>query len=368
MPHKLLFTGDVVLASKPEFSAAFQELFDGQHIRCCNFEAPLEGIGAPIRKTGPLVNQSALAAEWLKELGFDLFAIANNHIADYGSQALLNTRERLGDRCTFGAGTREEAYQMLVREIQGVKYGFVAYAENGYGALSEDQEVGYAWVNHKRITADLKNFKEQVDLLIVQVHAGVEMVEVPIPEWRERYRKLVDSGADAVVAHHPHVLQGMEYYKEKPIFYSLGNFYFDGISNRDDWKIGGALELRAESGKITGYTMHVIEKSGTLVSLMEEGRADNLFASLNAKLGDETAYLAYVDKIAEQQWKNHHIQYYQKGINGLVVYNLKAIAKHFKRLIFNRGVDYSMLWHNTMIESNLWIVQRAIKKINRERE
>ncbi len=367
MPHKLLFVGDVVLASKPEFSPTFSALFDSQHIRCCNFEAPLDGLGTPIKKTGPLVKQSSQAAGWIKELGFNLFSVANNHIADYGSDALLSTRAALGEQNTIGAGKYEDAYRMLVREIEGVKYGFLAYAENGYGALSENQQVGYAWINNKRVTGDIKTYKTQVDILIVQVHAGVEMIDVPIPEWRERYRELLDNGADVVIAHHPHVLQGMEYYKEKPIFYSLGNFYFDGISDHKDWKVGGALELEVSAGSLVGFTMHIIEKKGALVSLMQTEKAEQLLSRLSAKLIDEKQYLAYIDDLAVQQWKEHHVNYYQNGVNGLVNYKLKAIAKHFKRLIFNRGVDYNMLWHNMLIESNFWIVQRAIRKINRER-
>lgn len=367
MPHKLLFTGDVVLASKPEFSPALRELFEIQQLRCCNFEAPLQGLGAALEKTGPLVNQSAQAPAMLKELGFDLFALANNHIMDYGPEALMSTRQALGAKNTVGAGTAEDAYGMRIREIEGVKYGFLAYAENGYGALSDDKAVGYAWVNSKRVDQDIKTYKKQVDLLIVQVHAGVEMVDVPIPEWRERYRALVDQGADVVLAHHPHVLQGMEFHQGKPIFYSLGNFYFDGFSQRKDWMVGGALELQVDAGKLVSFTMHIVEKEGALVSLMPQEQAERLFEGLNSKLGDQAAYLRYVDDIAQQQWHAHHVNYYQKGVNGLVRYKLKAIAKHFKRLVFNRGVDYNMLWHNMLIESNFWIVQRAIRKIFRDR-
>src|SRR5690606_13215028 len=240
-----------------------------------------------------------------------------------------------------------------------------AYGENGYGAINDDQQVGYAWVNHKRVSKDIATYRGQVDLLVVQVHAGVEMVDVPIPEWRARYRELLDAGADAIVAHHPHVLQGMEYHQQKPIFYSLGNFYFDGISSRADWMIGGALELQVNGGKIEGYTMHLVQKQGTQLSLVDQSQAAAILEPLNAKIRDEQTYLAYIDQIAEQQWRQHHIHYYQKGVNGLVIYKLKAIAKHFKRLLFNRGVDYNMLWHNMLIESNLWIVQRAINKIHR---
>ncbi|GHE46485.1 CapA family protein [Sphingobacterium griseoflavum] len=365
MPHKLLFVGDVVLQSSPVLSQDLQALIREQDICCCNVEAPLSGFGAAVKKTGPLINQLAQSAEWLQDFGFNMFAMANNHILDYGAEGLAHTRQAFGAN-VIGAGSEEEAYALLVKEVEGVRYGFVAYGENGFGALNGDRDYGHAWVNSTRVDEDLIAYKDQVDILIVQVHAGVEMVDVPIPEWRQRYRELIDRGADMVIAHHPHVVQGHETYRGKRIFYSLGNFYFDGISKTTAWNTGGALQLVVDRKQIVQADLFLVSKQGNRLSLMPRMETEQQLARLNEKLQHTAAYENYVDQIAVEQWLQHHRNYYAKPFNGLVQYSLKALAKHIKRLLFHRNIDYDLLWHNMEIESNFWIVRRAIQKLRKK--
>jgi len=358
--HKLLFVGDVVLNSKPQFSTEVQHLFHTSIIRCCNVEAPLQGFGKAVNKTGPLVNQDTHAAEWLQQLGFDLFSLANNHIHDYGDEGLLATRNSFPIGSVLGVGEEEDAYRMCVKTVEGIKYGFVAYGENGYGALNGESHIGYAWVNHSRVDKDISRFKAQVDVLVVQVHAGVEMLDVPIPEWRKRFYEIMDQGADILIAHHPHVLQGIEFYNGKPICYSLGNFYFDYPSNHSQWNIGGILEIEIKDAQYYTCNLHVIEKRGSSVVLWDKDSSNTLVERLNSKLL-APAYEQYVDEKVVDLWKKHHTKYYAKAVNGVVDYSIVGILKSIKRIIFSRRIDYSMLWHNLFIESNLWLVKRAVR-------
>ncbi|TDS08439.1 CapA family protein [Sphingobacterium paludis] len=366
MQHKLLFVGDVVLQSEPSFSTELQALVAEQHICCCNVEAPLAGIGSPELKTGPAIQQRKEAPVWLRNLGFNLFAMANNHILDYGRDAMQETKHAFGDD-VIGVGTEEQAYGLVVKTIDNTRYGFLAYAENGYGALNGDRSQGYAWVNHPRVNTDLTRYKQQVDILMVQVHAGVEMVDIPIPEWRDRYRELIDYGADIVIAHHPHVVQGQEMYKGKHIVYSLGNFYFDGILDTLAWRTGALLQVTVEQGQIQQAVLRLTLKNDTTVSLKSSEETILLLNGVNEKLRDEVSYSRDVNNIAIDQWQRHHQHYYAKPFNGLSGFSLKALAKHIKRLLFNREVDYSLLWHNMEIESNFWIARRAIRKLRRRK-
>ncbi len=363
MRHKLLFVGDIVLETEPVLSPALRRIFDEQTIRCCNLEAPLRGKGYPIAKTGPVLNQRNDAVHLLQTLGFSLFAMANNHIYDYGEEGLNHTLAALAKDSTIGVGNQAQAYGLLIKTIDGVRYGFVAYGENGYGALEGEKEVGYAWINHPRVRADIADYKTQVDLLIVQVHAGVEMIDVPIPEWRNRYRELIDSGADVVIGHHPHMVQGMEYHHNKPIFYSLGNFYFDGIADTKSWNTGAMLELEVENGQLAGCHLHIVEKTGNDLHLHTPAASQQLLDRLSQRLTPEADYFAYVDQIAVDQWHKYHAKYYAKAFNGFPDYSLRALLKHLKRLVFHRKTDYNLLWHNLKIESNLWIVQRAMQRL-----
>src|SRR5690606_11051105 len=159
--HKLLFAGDVVLASTPKFSASLTKLMSSAAMRCCNFDAPLSGFGQPISKIGPLVSQLRQAPGILENLGFNLFALANNQIYDNGGVGLAETLQVYPKDSTMGAGDMQSAYALLIKNVQGVRYGFVAYGENGYGALNGDRQTGHAWINHPQVNTDIKRFKEE---------------------------------------------------------------------------------------------------------------------------------------------------------------------------------------------------------------
>jgi len=362
MVHKLLFVGDVVLQQKPEFSAPVAALFSESILKSCNFEAPVKGVGHAIPKTGPHVSQSENSITWLKELGFNLFALANNHINDFGAEAIDHTMKMLADQNLLGVGNEDEAYGLHIQTIDGVKYGFVAYGENGYGALNGDRSYGHAWINAPRVNNDISSYKKKVDVLIVQIHAGVEMLDVPIPEWRDRYRQIADCGADFIIAHHPHILQGYEQYQDTHIFYSLGNFAFDYPAHHPEWNRGGILQLIFENGKFMNFQLSIINKNHQTIELENEAQASEIFSTLNKKLfGDD--YHSYVDQQAVKLWHTAYKNYYAKPFNGISAFTLKNFLKHLKRLVFNQTVDYDMLWHNMHIESNDWIVKRAIQSI-----
>lgn len=367
MEHKLLFVGDVVLEKKLEFSSEINQLFSTSLVKCCNFEAPVKDYGAPIKKTGPHVQQAAESTKWLKDLGFNLFAMANNHINDYGKEAMDKTLSLFSKAEVVGAGNETDAYAMKIFEFDGVKYGFVAYGENGYGALNGDREFGHAWINSERVNKDIRQFKEMVDVLLVQIHAGVEMLDVPIPEWRKRYKEIADCGADFIIAHHPHVLQGMEIHNHCHIFYSLGNFAFDYPSNHPEWNRGGLLQLIFEDGKLKKFQLSVIEKKNQVIYLEDSQKGNDLISELNKKLAS-ASYVEYVDEAAVNFWHTAFKNYYAKPFNGISTYTIKNLLKQIKRNLFNREIDYSMLWHNMFIESNEWFIKRAIKTIQSKQD
>ncbi|GGE10045.1 MULTISPECIES: CapA family protein [Sphingobacterium] len=358
--HKFIFVGDVVCEKQPQFSPALQELFDSAILKSCNFEAPIKGVGSPIHKTGPHLAQNQSAAQWVQDLGFNCFAMANNHINDFGEEALLKTMQLFPVQETLGVGNEQQAYQLKTRIFDDVKYGFLAYGENGYGALNGDRKVGHAWVNAKRVNQDIQNYKSQVDVLIVQVHAGVELLDVPIPEWKDRYKELIDLGADVIIAHHPHIVQGIEEYNQKLIVYSLGNFYFDYHANHPQWNIGAVLELEFENKNLNQHFLHIVEKKKQTVELKDKKLSLDFIRPLSEKLNNHD-YEEYVNKKAVEEWKKHHANYYAKPFNGLAGYSISKLLKHAKRTFFNRRINYNLIWHNLFIESNKWLVERAIR-------
>ena len=229
---RLFFTGDFVHTHLRKnqilFSDELQEMLHSCDICCCNFEAPL-AVGKPKKKIGLNNINNINSVNILSEAGFDVIALANNHIFDYGLSGMRATIHAFREHNinVIGAGEGRAIYNPFIFKKGGLTIGILNMSENGFGAAVEDRPYGYAYLFHSSIQAMIPRMKQECDYVIAVCHAGAEKWDIPLPEIRESYKHLVDLGVSAVIAHHPHVPQGWEEYKGAPIFYSLGNFVFD---------------------------------------------------------------------------------------------------------------------------------------------
>ena len=237
---KIFLAGD--FCSKPSTSGiTIQEelktLIQESDVSIVNFEVPLKPQGIELPKVSyERYFQNDDAPSFLKSIGFRLFSIANNHLFDWGTEGYKKTTEALGNVC-FGAGTYEDAYNVKVINVNGKKIGFLAlcYAakEGVFDDVFNHEGVGCAYINDLRVNHIIIEAKKNLDYLFILPHAGIEYIDAPVPELIARYRDFIDYGADGVIASHPHCPQGWETYKEKPIFYSLGNFFFNSKNTYD---------------------------------------------------------------------------------------------------------------------------------------
>jgi poly-gamma-glutamate capsule biosynthesis protein CapA/YwtB (metallophosphatase superfamily) len=178
-------------------------------------------------------DQESLLA--LRRAGIDILSIANNHIMDYGQQGLFETIQGCRkDKIVYaGAGMNLDSACKLRRLYKaGVCYGLLAYSltlPEEYWATS--QKPGTAHPDWDRLRMDIMKAKNKVDILLVSVHWGEELNSSPKPYQIELAHLAIDSGADVVLGHHPHVPQPIEIFKGKPIFYSLGNYAFGTFSD-----------------------------------------------------------------------------------------------------------------------------------------
>ena len=237
----LLFTGDVLLANhfkdqiKNDYAYAFAraDWFKSADLSIINLESPLTTCDSAREK--PFVFKAP--PEFVKVLqdgGVDLANLANNHIYDYGPCGLLETIRTLKDAGIryVGAGADfAEAHKPEIFERKGMKIGFLAYY--GVRAHSEshpagENDPGTALRRLKLIYRDVRILRPKVDFLVVIFHWGFEKEHYPKPYQIKFAHRVIDYGADLIVGHHPHVLQGVELYKGKAIVYSLGNFIFGG--------------------------------------------------------------------------------------------------------------------------------------------
>lgn len=173
-----------------------------------------------------------------KELGVDVLSLANNHAMDYGEQSLFDTIETLDklELAHIGAGKNlEDAKKAYITKINGKKVAILAtcrfvvdgewYAtQNSSGVLTTYHTTEYFDIVKEEITR-LKE-EEKCDFVAVYVHFGTEKKNIPNENQPIIAHGYIDSGADLVIGSHAHTLQGIEFYKEKPIYYNLGNFLF----------------------------------------------------------------------------------------------------------------------------------------------
>ncbi|MGL5080848.1 MAG: CapA family protein [Microcoleaceae cyanobacterium] len=234
----LMFGGDVTLSNSFEetvgkdYPWAFQKLqeYRDADLAMVNLENPL--TRSTLRRPNKQFNFKAApeAVQVLKEGGIDIVNLANNHAMDYEEPGLvetLKTLEKAGIHAVGAGREITEARRPEIIEVKGQRIAYFGYYDADFHAA----EAGIAGTNprhNNRIAEDIKAVRDQVDWVIVNFHWGVELAEYP-GDWQiELARFTVDQGADLVVGHHPHVLQGAEVYRGRPIIYSLGNFIFGG--------------------------------------------------------------------------------------------------------------------------------------------
>ncbi len=240
---RLVFGGDVTLANhfshyiKQDYAYAFKKLplFRQADIAMVNLENPLT---VSRDKTEKLFNFKAAPAlvQVLKLGGVDLVTLANNHIYDFSQSGLLETLEILNRHGIYytGAGRLdEEAHHPIILKRGGIRLGFFSYYgthrhSNSHPATPDS--AGTAMRRIALIRRDFEKYRHLTDVIIVNFHWGLEKEHYPQPEQIRLAHQVIDAGADLIIGHHPHVLQGVELYKGKAVFYSLGNFIFGGNS------------------------------------------------------------------------------------------------------------------------------------------
>jgi len=304
----VLFTGDVCfkLQQEVDFAAAQSILadvkpaLDSADLVIMNLETPLadEGVGAPIRKSGPNIIGRPQNIGFLEAAGCDAVSLANNHTGDYGDAALFATLRLLDAHGIgyAGAGANlDEAYRAWRCEKSGVKLSLLAVCEHEFGLASETS-AGTAALNMARLADAIELERTVSDFVVVFAHGGCEFCPVPSPKTMERYRTMVHLGADAIIGAHSHCPQGWEFYRGKPIVYGLGNFLFKHEPNvAPSWFFGYMAELTLAPKKPPVLTVkpYRFEPDGSKVELL---RGDAL-AAMRAYLDELTAIVADHDRL-----------------------------------------------------------------------
>ena len=167
------------------------------------------------------------AINGIKSVGFDVVTLANNHTMDAGEEGLKGTINALADAGigTVGAGMNEkEARKPIVLYKKGIAVYVYAYSFKTCDHIANINKAGCAEAILRNIVEDMKKSGQEEGIKIVNLHMDAEFQALPSPDRVLLCRKIVEAGAQLVLCHHPHVIQGIEIYQGSLIAYSLGNF------------------------------------------------------------------------------------------------------------------------------------------------
>lgn len=364
MSCKFFICGDIIntLGKKDFVDEKLKTIIDESDVSICNLEAPISFKEMkPIKKIGPNISQHESVISTLSNSGFNFVSIANNHIYDYGQEGLVSTLDALQKHKLgyVGGGVDfDEAYNVKIIDQNGVKVGLIAACENEFGCLYEDGlgRGGFAWIFHPLIEDKIRDLKKQVDSVLFIAHAGVEYLDIPIKEWRDRYQRLCDVGVDVLIGHHPHVPQGYEEYEKSAIFYSLGNFYFDshGFESKSDDSYSVVVDFYED--KNFSYEIVYHKKIDGQTSLVTKEDVNFNLEQLNGLLED--GYEKRSSELCIKVYEKNYRKYYKYALCYSPIEGMKNILrKVLKRKIHDKNM---MLLHNIRIDSHRFAVQRAL--------
>ncbi len=239
----MLFTGDIYLsdvvvnAYKGKGIEAIVEKgllseMQGADLTMSNQEFAFStgGTAAEDKQYTFRVNPDYITA--FQDMGIDIVTLANNHTMDFGLTALEDSFDTLNGAGIdyVGAGSNlSDARKIHYSENQGKTIAFLAASRviPVYEWNAAENKAGlFTTYDPTLLLEDIKTASENSDYVVVYLHWGIERAELPKDYQRSLAKQYIDAGADLVIGSHPHVLQGVEYYKGKPIVYSLGNYIF----------------------------------------------------------------------------------------------------------------------------------------------
>ncbi|MFY9221210.1 MAG: CapA family protein [Blastocatellia bacterium] len=229
--------------------SSLAELLDSTDFNFGNLESPISGSDKPGPPHSLVFNTPIRNVEGLKRYNFKVLNLANNHALDQRAAGLENTRKVLTENeiTYLGVGSDlTEAWQPKIITVNGLKLGFLgaSYASVNDGGVARNNLVARI-EDTEYLKNSLESLKKEADFIVVTMHAGVEYMRQPHQPQIDFARAAIDYGADLVIGAHPHWIQTIEKYKDKYIFYSLGNFIFDQEWSQDT-KEGLVLKVSLE--------------------------------------------------------------------------------------------------------------------------
>jgi poly-gamma-glutamate synthesis protein (capsule biosynthesis protein) len=266
----LMLDRDIALKIKQEGLAYLfvkikeSDLFQNKDLMVCNLEGAVTNDAQhyPPDNSYDFTFSPEIIGQ-LKNYGFNFFNLASNHIMDQGQRGLNETKQNLDmlgfDYSGCPDGQIAECSSKII-QVKNWQIGLVGFS------------LVYAKLDQEMLQKTIKEIADKTDLVIVNMHWGSEYQHQFNQAQQEIAHKLIDLGVDVVVGHHPHVVQGIEIYKDKPIFYSLGNFIFDQYFSPDTQQ-GLAILVELNTEKLHFSLIPMTSKRGQIELMADEDRS-----------------------------------------------------------------------------------------------
>jgi poly-gamma-glutamate synthesis protein (capsule biosynthesis protein) len=282
----------------------------------------------------------------LRDGGFTVLSLANNHIMQHGKVAVLDTVKLLNLNGISSCGIRTNdgtCGKPYIFCQDGISIAFLAYNARPKQYFT-DNPLDIPFTIDDALT-DVREFKDKVHLMVVSMHWGDEFIHIPSAAQQAIAHQLVDSGVNLILGHHPHVMQGVEQYKEGLIFYSLGNFVFDMpwypdsnkscIARIKFHKLKKKLSYEIIPIKINGnYQPEVMSEKDGAEFLKRVEYLSNLIAEINRKYNYEEYYVTQLNHFTRRERSLSH-KYWLSNIRRypaffLVQYMLEVLMRRIR--------------------------------------
>lgn len=297
----------------------------------------------------------------LNELGISFVSTATNHCMDWGGEGIETTSKLLDNLCILHCGVGENkttASETIVIKKSGYNIGLASFCKLGHFSAKRNRP-GAANYSKLEIIKRIRSLRTNVDIIIINLHVGLEYCQYPTPQIVKECRKFVDCGADLIICHHPHVLQAIEKYKHGIIAYSLGNFIFRNKSGHviSDalWKerhqsiILETCFYRDRSKPEFSFLPVEINDSGIPEHASEQAASEiaAIFEELKGKLDTISSaeiYHHFVGNVLDREigtykklWKEKGWKFLWPAIKGLRPRHVKMLLSYFFKKFFRKN-------------------------------
>ncbi len=330
---------------KSVFDEKIKELIENSVYVVGNLECPATKSNSAVTKCGPVLKADPDDIKYLKETGFDALSLANNHILDYGEEAVSETLEVLKQNGIdyFGAQKNiEEAKKPLIKEVCGKTVGFLSFAEAEFNLAFEDSPGANHFDAYTSFD-DISKLKAECDFVVVLYHGGIEFYKNPSPLLQKKCRKMAESGADLVLCQHSHCIGTTETINGSTIIYGQGNTAFGYREGSNSWNEGFAVSVSLDNNEVQLHLINA-EKNGIILANDDKNKERINQMLDDSKCLDDSLWI-------KGEWNKYCRK--QEALDLALIYGRGRVFNKLNRILNNALIRFIYNRKKQMITMNL---------------